>query len=153
MHRSGFTRPPGPELALALVNGFCQYRLESRWLPSGAEKKRSQRGFCGRRRDPSLRATPSFRDRGAVALRTGPGAGFREFLGKGFGAEGRTRTDTGCPQSDFESDASTNFATPALVMCGIIEHDSGRKARTLFRAPVPTRHHPCRRSEKPPRPG
>ncbi len=73
MHRSGFTRPSGPELAFALVNGFGQDRLESRWLPSGAEKKHSQRGFLGRRRDPSLRATPSFRDRGAVALRTGPG--------------------------------------------------------------------------------
>lgn len=26
---------------------------------------------------------------------------------------GRTRTDTGLPPSDFESDASTNFTTPA----------------------------------------
>ncbi len=29
------------------------------------------------------------------------------------GAEGRTRTDTELPQLDFESSASTNFATPA----------------------------------------
>ena len=29
------------------------------------------------------------------------------------GTEGRTRTDTEVPHSDFESDASTNFATPA----------------------------------------
>ena len=31
------------------------------------------------------------------------------------GTEGRTRTDTVLPPSDFESDASTNFATPACV--------------------------------------
>ncbi len=59
--------------ALALVDRLCQYRRPSRLLPSEAEKKRSQRGFCGRRRDPSLRATPSFRGRGAVALRSGSG--------------------------------------------------------------------------------
>ncbi len=29
------------------------------------------------------------------------------------GTEGRTRTDTELPQPDFESGASTNFATPA----------------------------------------
>lgn len=29
------------------------------------------------------------------------------------GAEGRIRTDTELPQLDFESNASTNFATPA----------------------------------------
>lgn len=29
------------------------------------------------------------------------------------GAEGRTRTDTVLPLPDFESGASTNFATPA----------------------------------------
>ncbi len=29
------------------------------------------------------------------------------------GTEGRTRTDTELPQLDFESNASTNFATPA----------------------------------------
>ncbi len=70
----GLARPPGPELALALADGFCQDRQKSRWLSSGTEKKRSECGFFGRRRDPSIRATPSFRDRGAVALRTGPGA-------------------------------------------------------------------------------
>ncbi len=32
---------------------------------------------------------------------------------KGNGTEGRTRTDTELPQPDFESGASTNFATPA----------------------------------------
>ena len=31
------------------------------------------------------------------------------------GTEGRTRTDTGLPQPDFESSASTNFATPAWL--------------------------------------
>ena len=30
-----------------------------------------------------------------------------------FGTEGRIRTDTEFPQPDFESGASTNFATPA----------------------------------------
>ena len=30
-----------------------------------------------------------------------------------FGTEGRIRTDTEFPQPDFESNASTNFATPA----------------------------------------
>ncbi len=73
IHRSGFARPPGPELALAWADGFGQDCRPSRWLPSEAEKKRSMRDFFGRRRDPSLRATPSFRNRGAVALRTGPG--------------------------------------------------------------------------------
>ncbi len=58
IHRSGFARPPGPERALALADGFGQDRRQSRWLPSVAEKKRSQREFLGRRRDPSLRATP-----------------------------------------------------------------------------------------------
>jgi hypothetical protein len=32
-----------------------------------------------------------------------------------YGTEGRTRTDTVLPLPDFESGASTNFATPALV--------------------------------------
>ncbi len=71
--RSGLARPHGAGFALALADGFGQDRQPSRWLPSEAEKKRSTREFFGRRRDPSLRATPSFRDRGAVALRTGPG--------------------------------------------------------------------------------
>ncbi len=75
IHRSGFARPPGPERTLALADGFGQDRQPSRWLPSVAEKKRSKREFLGRRRDPCLRATPSFRGRGAVALRTGPGGG------------------------------------------------------------------------------
>ncbi len=77
--RSGLVRPHGAGFALALVNGFGQDRQPSRWLPSEAEKKRSQREFLGRRRDPSLRATPSFRDRGAVALRTGP-RGDKKYL-------------------------------------------------------------------------
>ncbi len=72
-HRSGLARPHGAGFALALADDFCQDRRPSRWLLSEAEKKRSQRGFLGRRRDPSLRATPSFRDRGAVALRSGSG--------------------------------------------------------------------------------
>ncbi len=76
IHRSGFARPPGPERALALADGFGQDRQPSRWLPSGTEKRRSTREFLGRRRDLSLWATPSFRDRGAVALRTGPGIAY-----------------------------------------------------------------------------
>ena len=60
IHRSDFARPPGPECALALADGFGQDRLESRWLPSEAEKKRSQREFLGRRRDPSLYDPPRF---------------------------------------------------------------------------------------------
>ena len=35
-------------------------------------------------------------------------------IGKIIGAEGRTRTDTVLPPPDFESGASTSFATPAL---------------------------------------
>ncbi len=73
IHRSGCTRPPGSELALALADGFGQDLQPSRLVSSETEKGRSQREFLGRRRDPSLRATPSFRDRGAVALRTAPG--------------------------------------------------------------------------------
>ena len=63
-HRSGLARPYGAGFVLALADDFGQDRRPSRWLPSEAEKQRSQRGFLGRRRDPSLRATPSFRDRG-----------------------------------------------------------------------------------------
>ncbi len=51
IHRSGFARPPGPEFALAWVNGFGQDRRQSRLVPSGAEKQRSKREFFGRRRD------------------------------------------------------------------------------------------------------
>lgn len=32
-----------------------------------------------------------------------------------FTTEGRTRTDTVLPPPDFESGASTSFATPALI--------------------------------------
>ncbi len=36
-----------------------------------------------------------------------------------IGTEGRTRTGMGSLPSDFESDASTNFATPATQLCSI----------------------------------
>ena len=39
---------------------------------------------------------------------------------KAYGAGGRTRTDTVLPPRDFESRASANFATPALINNGII---------------------------------
>ncbi len=38
---------------------------------------------------------------------------FLDVLGRKYGAGGRTRTDTLLPKRDFESRASTNFATPA----------------------------------------
>ena len=41
------------------------------------------------------------------------GCGYRCTAYQVAGTEGRTRTDTGLPQPDFESGASTNFATPA----------------------------------------
>ncbi len=78
--RSGLARPHGADFALALADDFGQDRQPSRWLPSEAEKKCSTREFLGRRRDLSLRATPSFRDRGAVALRTGLGGLYTQKL-------------------------------------------------------------------------
>ncbi len=92
IHRSGFARPPGPERTLALADGFGQDRQQSRWLPSGTEERCLTREFFGCRHDPSLRATPSFRDRGAVALRTGPGTPeCRRKNGGGGGWQIRTK--------------------------------------------------------------
>ncbi len=80
------------------------------------------------------------------------------------GTEGRTRTGTGSPPSDFESDASTNFATPATrfevytcegqdaaipVGWGVIETDVVARAvmrLTQVRSTIPMRRKPPHRT-------